>query len=66
MKPTKEQKEAMKELFKITRKTLGLNQIEFSKKIGCTQGALSKIESGKMEPSVYLYLRLTEIFEGEK
>ena len=46
-------------LFRAARENLGLTQVEFARRLRCSQGAVSKIESGVMEPSAstlaYLY-----------
>jgi DNA-binding XRE family transcriptional regulator len=40
------------------RANSGLNQTMFAQKIGCTQGTISKIESGEMIPSATLLINL--------
>jgi DNA-binding XRE family transcriptional regulator len=43
----------------------GLNQTMFAQKIGCTQGTISKIESGEMIPSAILLIKLFGEFREE-
>jgi transcriptional regulator with XRE-family HTH domain len=45
------------------RKLHGLNQIEFSEKIGISQGHLSEIESGKLLPSLETVIKMGEQFK---
>jgi len=39
-------------IFKNTREFHKLDQRQFAEKIGCTQGTVSKIENGKMLPTL--------------
>lgn len=45
------------------RKLNMLNQIEFSSKIGISQGSLSDIESGKCKPSVETVVSIFQVFD---
>jgi transcriptional regulator with XRE-family HTH domain len=38
-------------MFKDCRKYMGLNQLQLSKVLGCSQSRISKIEMGRLEPS---------------
>lgn len=40
-------------------------QTEFAKCLGVTQGTISKIESGKMTPDVFTYIRFSRQFGVE-
>ena len=44
------------------RKVLRISQQELCKKLGITQGLLSKIENEKLIPSVYVWLTFCRIF----
>jgi DNA-binding XRE family transcriptional regulator len=50
-------------LFKATRKFHGLLQAEFAKILGVTQGSISKIEAGTMNPDLGVWFRLLRSFE---
>lgn len=50
--------ERVKEL----RTSLGLNQVEFGKKIGVTKQCISNWESGYIQPSVDMLRRIAETF----
>lgn len=45
------------------RKLHMLNQVEFAKRIGISQGSLSDIESGKCSPSVETVISIHEAFQ---
>ena len=40
-------------------------QTDFAKSLGITQGTISKIESGKMAPDVFTYLKFSRQFGVE-
>ncbi|MGC6589686.1 helix-turn-helix domain-containing protein [Paenibacillus sp. Dod16] len=48
---------------KIIRKLNSLNQVDFAKVIGISQGTLSDIESGKSNPSIETLISLHEKFD---
>lgn len=50
------------ERFKTIRKSLEMNQIEFAKKIGISQGTLSDIEKSKFKPSIETVISTSEVF----
>lgn len=54
--------ENIKRMVKLLRFESGLDQINFSKLMGCTQGTLSKIESGILEISAIQYRHLSKVF----
>ena len=45
------------------RQGYGLTQIELAAKVGTTQHAISAIENGRREPSVYLALAVSQVLE---
>lgn len=53
----------MKCLFTLTRLKSGMEQIEFAKILGCTQGTISKIEKTEAAPSAVLYVKLLRNFD---
>lgn len=50
-------------IFKTVRKAKGLRQVEMAKRLGCTQGTISKIESGSMKPEVDVYITFLKTFD---
>ena len=50
-------------LFKTTRIKANLKQTEMAQILNCTQGTISKIESGHMKPEVDLYLDFAKKFK---
>lgn len=44
-------------LFKELRKSLNLGQVEMAKELGVSQSALSKIEAGKLKPTLETFRR---------
>ena len=49
------------ELIRDRRAALGLSQQAVAKQLGTDAGSLSRIETGKREPSLYQITRLSEI-----
>lgn len=52
------------EQIKAWRESHGLNQVGIAKVLGCSQSRVSKIESGRLEPSALDIGRLFERLEG--
>ena len=52
--------------FRLKRKSLGLTQSEFSKRLGITQGYLSEVENGVKTPSDTLLLLLQHISKSQE
>lgn len=49
-------------LFKKLRKeVLGLSQVELSQKLGVSQSLLSKIEAGKLDPPLRVFIRMRKL-----
>lgn len=48
-------------LFKITRSSLGMNQADFAKALGVSQGLVSLIESGRTPVSKKVTSKLSEL-----
>jgi len=46
------EKQFLAEIFILARVESGLGQVQFAKKLGCSQSYLSKIESGRIVPIV--------------
>lgn len=44
------------------RKALSLTQVDFARRLGCAQGHLSEIESGKYAPSVFFLASIALAF----
>ncbi len=40
----------------------GLNQTELSKRLECSQGTISKLENGELEPTAFHLVRMREVF----
>lgn len=55
----------LRNLFIDTRIKNDLNQIEFAKRLGVSQGTISKIECGKATVSSYAYIKILREFELE-
>ncbi|MCQ4922963.1 helix-turn-helix domain-containing protein [Tissierella carlieri] len=49
------------ERIKKIRKSIKMSQIEFSKKIGISQGTLSEIENGNNNPSIETLIKIKEM-----
>lgn len=52
-------------LFKQTREQNEWTQVDMATFLGITQGALSKIESGQMNPNYSTYIRFSRNFQVE-
>ena len=50
-----------KEMFRSTRTKMGMNQSEFAKMLGVSQGLVSLIEAGRTPVSKKISLKLTEM-----
>jgi len=51
---------------RLKRLEIGLSQRQLAEASGVTQGAIAKIESGKVDPSYSTVKRIFEVFEEEK
>jgi transcriptional regulator with XRE-family HTH domain len=49
------------QLLKALRKELGMRQAPFAQALGISQGALSKIEAGKLEPRLHAFRKAAAI-----
>jgi len=56
--------EYLRELIRRKRETLGIKQWELAKKVGIQKGTMSKIESGKVNPSYAQLQKILEVLEG--
>jgi transcriptional regulator with XRE-family HTH domain len=54
--------ETVGERFRHLRLSNGLNQVDFSKSIGISQGSLSEIEKGKTNPSIDTVIATSKAF----
>lgn len=50
-------------LFKAIRLNRQMNQQQLSDLLGISQSAISKVEAGALQPSVFVWLRFCELFE---
>lgn len=50
------------ERIKELRNSLGINQVEFGKRIGVTKQCISNWESGYIQPSIDMLIRIAETF----
>ena len=59
---TKGVKKILNDRIKLIRKSLGLTQVEFGKRLGLTRGAITNIELNKTEPKPLLIDLICRIF----